>query len=64
MKAISILAVLIFSSCVGLSIRAKAQEVAKNLDYVVLMNADTLYGKISSIKDRKLKFENQQKGNF
>ena len=61
MKAISILTALIFSSCVGISITAKAQEVTKNLDYVVLMNADTLYGKISSIKDHKLKFENQQK---
>ncbi|HAE67536.1 MAG TPA: hypothetical protein DCG77_10080 [Sphingobacterium sp.] len=40
---------------------ARAQEAAKKLDYLVLMNADTLYGKISSIKDHKLKFENQQK---
>ncbi|KKO91214.1 hypothetical protein AAW12_11920 [Sphingobacterium sp. Ag1] len=40
---------------------ASAQEATKKLDYVVLMNADTLYGKISSIKDHKLKFENQQK---
>ncbi|RKF32575.1 hypothetical protein BCY89_15520 [Sphingobacterium siyangense] len=40
---------------------ARAQEAAKKLDYLVLMNADTLYGKITSIKDHKLKFENQQK---
>ncbi|WP_313490936.1 hypothetical protein [Sphingobacterium multivorum] len=61
MKAISILTAVILSSCVGISITAHAQEVAKNLDYLVLMNADTLYGKISSVKDQKLKFENQQK---
>ena len=38
-----------------------AQGDLKKLDYLILMNADTLYGKISSVKDRKLKFENQQK---
>ncbi|WP_394676651.1 hypothetical protein [uncultured Sphingobacterium sp.] len=61
MKAISILTAVLLSSCVGITITAHAQEVAKNLDYLVLMNADTLYGKISSVKDQKLKFENQQK---
>lgn len=38
-----------------------AQGDQKKLDYLVLMNADTLYGKISSVKDRKLKFEDQEK---
>lgn len=38
-----------------------AQGDLKKLDYLILMNADTLYGKITSVKDRKLKFENQQK---
>ncbi|MCS4228013.1 hypothetical protein [Sphingobacterium sp. BIGb0165] len=38
-----------------------AQVTQINADYLVLMNADTLYGKISSVKDRKLKFENLQK---
>ncbi|WP_367329811.1 hypothetical protein [Sphingobacterium multivorum] len=61
MKAISILTAVILSSCASILMTASAQEAAKKLDYVVLMNADTLYGKISSIKDHKLKFENQQK---
>ncbi|OOG15780.1 hypothetical protein BWD42_24190 [Sphingobacterium sp. CZ-UAM] len=38
-----------------------AQVTETNSDYLVLMNADTLYGKISSVKDRKLKFESLQK---
>ncbi|MDF2516828.1 MAG: hypothetical protein K0R59_2124 [Sphingobacterium sp.] len=38
-----------------------AQVTETNADYLVLMNADTLYGKISSVKDRKLKFESLQK---
>lgn len=38
-----------------------AQDDPKKPDYLILMNADTLYGKISSVKDRKLKFENLQK---
>ncbi|MDR2275209.1 MAG: hypothetical protein LBF27_30135 [Sphingobacterium sp.] len=38
-----------------------AQVIEKDKDYLILMNADTLYGKISSVKDRKLKFENLQK---
>ncbi|WP_293942899.1 MULTISPECIES: hypothetical protein [unclassified Sphingobacterium] len=38
-----------------------AQGDLKKLDYLILMNADTLYGKITSVKDHKLKFENQQK---
>ncbi|WP_286883905.1 MULTISPECIES: hypothetical protein [Sphingobacterium] len=61
MKAISILTAVILSSCASILMTASAQEATKKLDYVVLMNADTLYGKISSIKDHKLKFENQQK---
>ncbi|WP_182983150.1 hypothetical protein [Sphingobacterium sp. UME9] len=61
MKAISILTAVLLSSCVGISMTARAQEGTNKSDYVVLMNADTLYGKISSIKDHKLKFENQQK---
>jgi hypothetical protein len=61
MKAISILTAVILSTCTSIFMTAHAQEVAKKLDYLVLMNADTLYGKISSIKDHKLKFENQQK---
>jgi len=61
MKAISILTAVILSSCASILMTASAQEAAKKLDYVVLMNADTLYGKISSIKDHQLKFENQQK---
>ncbi|WP_343321014.1 hypothetical protein [Sphingobacterium multivorum] len=61
MKAISILTAVILSSCASILMTASAQEGTKKLDYVVLMNADTLYGKISSIKDHKLKFENQQK---
>lgn len=61
MKAISILTAVILSSYVGISMTARAQEGTNKSDYVVLMNADTLYGKISSIKDHKLKFENQQK---
>ncbi|WP_336830700.1 hypothetical protein [Sphingobacterium multivorum] len=61
MKAISSLTAVILSSCASILMTASAQEAAKKLDYVVLMNADTLYGKISSIKDHQLKFENQQK---
>lgn len=61
MKAISILTAVILSSYVGISMTARAQEGTNKSDYVVLMNADTLYGKISSIKDHQLKFENQQK---
>ena len=61
MKAISILTAVIFSFCASILMTARAQEAAKKIDYLVLMNADTLYGKISSIKDHKLKFENQQK---
>ncbi|WP_293955992.1 MULTISPECIES: hypothetical protein [unclassified Sphingobacterium] len=61
MKAISILTAVILSTCTSIFMTAHAQEVAKKLDYVVLITADTLYGKISSIKDHKLKFENQQK---
>ncbi|MGF7024321.1 hypothetical protein [Sphingobacterium sp. HSC-15S19] len=61
MKAISILTAVFFSCFASILMTARAQEAAKKLDYLVLMNADTLYGKISSIKDHKLKFENQQK---
>ncbi|WP_313154517.1 hypothetical protein [Sphingobacterium multivorum] len=61
MKAISILTAVILSSYVGISMTARAQEGTNKSDYVVLMNADTLYGKISSVKDQKLKFENLQK---
>lgn len=38
----------------------RAQDKQKPMDYLVLMNADTVYGKISSVKDHKLKFEDQQ----
>jgi hypothetical protein len=61
MKAISILTAVFFSCSASILMTARAQEAAKKLDYLVLMNADTLYGKITSIKDHNLKFENQQK---
>ena len=60
MKVISILFNVILFTILGTSI-VRAQETAKDQDYLVLMNADTIYGKISSIKDHRLKFENQQK---
>ena len=61
MKVISILSAVFFSCFGSILMTARAQEAAKKLDYLVLMNADTLYGKITSIKDHNLKFENQQK---
>jgi len=60
MKVISILFNVILFTLLRTSI-VRAQETAKDQDYLVLMNADTIYGKISSIKDHRLKFENQQK---
>lgn len=46
--------------CFISTLSLQAQDKQKPMDYLVLMNADTVYGKISSVKDHKLKFEDQQ----
>ncbi|WP_223584244.1 hypothetical protein [Sphingobacterium sp. GVS05A] len=61
MRLISNFGIVFFLFFLCSSAVVQAQKDEKNVDYLVLMNADTLYGKISSVKDRKLKFENLQK---
>lgn len=61
MRLISNFRIVFFLFFLCSSAVVQAQKDEKNVDYLVLMNADTLYGKISSVKDRKLKFENLQK---
>jgi len=61
MRLISNFRIVFFLFFLCSSAVVQAQKDEKNVDYLVLMNADTLYGKISSVKDSKLKFENLQK---
>lgn len=61
MRLISNFRIVFFLFFLCSSAVVQAQKDEKNVDYLVLMNADTLYGKISSVKDRKLKFETLQK---
>ncbi|WP_454879240.1 hypothetical protein [Sphingobacterium detergens] len=61
MRLISNFRIVFFLFFLCSSAVVQAQKDEKNVDYLILMNADTLYGKISSVKDRKLKFENLQK---
>jgi len=61
MRLISNFRAFFFSIFLFSSVVVNGQVNEKKADYLVLMNADTLYGKISSVKDRKLKFENLQK---
>ncbi|MNE12487.1 hypothetical protein D3C87_998770 [compost metagenome] len=61
MRLISNFRIVFFLFFLCSSAVVQAQKDEKNVDYLILMNADTLYGKISSVKDRKLKFETLQK---
>lgn len=64
MRIIAILTILIFSFTRSTTSLVYAQASPKELDYLVLTNADTVYGKITSVKDHRIKFENQQKEKF
>lgn len=61
MELISILKIVFISFFMCLLTSTKAQKNEQKEDWLVLMNADTLYGKITSVKDRRLKFENEHK---
>lgn len=61
MKVLSVLSTIVILFFLLSAMTLFAQKDQKKLDYLVLMSGDTLYGKISSVKDRKLKFENEQK---